>query len=323
ALGMGVPQDPYPHVVVCAAGFAVAPVAAVVGGVGASRGRLPQDKLADCGAGLALAMTGMAEQHRLRDQILAIAKASSRRQFVALDALADSGRLPGQGELTTLPLVGTRMETEVEELRLERKGSGDSSFALRIKARVRLLRSSNGDVISDETFEYQSGKDLFLDWAMNQGEPFRLCADTGYRRLATQMVERLIQTTGEAPILVGAGAPKPSNQALCSQVILTTQRTGRASPVRVQRTAHTVAQPGTLYVYPALTADFITVQRPLAKDEAVSKALADVDWYLGGFYEHPNTFVSLAGIAAGRAHKPVSASRRCSARGVQQILSRR
>jgi hypothetical protein len=119
-------------------------------------------KLAECEAGLAAAMAVMAQQHLLRDQILAAAKASSRRQFVALDPPEDSIQLPGNDERPAAPLVGTFMETEVEELRLERKGGGDSSFALRIKARVRMLRSGDGEVISDEAFEYQSGKALFF-----------------------------------------------------------------------------------------------------------------------------------------------------------------
>jgi len=259
---------------------------------------LPQNKLADCEAGLASAMAVMAQQHRLRDQILAAAKASSRRQFVAMGPPAVSIRLSGNGERPALPLVGTVMETEVEELRLERQGGGDSSFALRIKARVRVLRSGNGDVISDEAFEYQSGQDLFLDWAMNQGEPFQLCADTGYRRLANQIVERLIQTTGEAPIRVGVGAPKPSTRSPRPQVTLTTQLSGGASPPHFQRAAYTSIQPGTLYIYPALTANFIAVQRPLDKEAAVSEALAEVDRLLGGFYNHPNTFVSLTAVAA-------------------------
>ncbi len=297
-LGLGVPQDPYAHIGVSAVGFVLAPVAAVVGGVIGSQGRMPQDKLAACEAGLASAMAVMAQPHHLRDQILAAAKASSRRQFVALDPPPDSNLPSGNGELATTPLVGTILETEVEELRLERKGRGDSSFALRITARMRMLRSGNGDVISEEAFEYQSGQALFLDWAMNEGEPFQRCTETGYRRLANQIVERLIQTTGEAPIQVGVGAPKPSTRSPRPQVTLTTQRSGGASLPRFQRVAYTSTQPETLYVYPALTANFIAVQRPLEKEAAVSEALAEVNWLLGGFYNHPNTFVSLTAAAA-------------------------
>ena len=296
ALELGIPEDPYAHIVVSAVGFVAAPLAAVVGGATAARGRLPQSKLAECEAGLASAMAIMAQQHHLRDQILAAAKASSRRQFIALDSRADSARASGNSELATRPLVGTILETEVEELRLERKGSGDASFALRIKARVQTLRASTGEVISDEVFAYRSGQDLFFDWAMNEGEPFQRCTDTGYRRLANQIVERMAEITGETPIRVGAGDPKSSMRPRSPQVTITTPRSGGASPPRIQRTAYTVAQPGTLYIYPTLTTDFIAVQRPMEKDEAVPEALAEVDRLLGGFYNHPNTFVSLASI---------------------------
>ena len=298
ALEMTTPEYPEANILVSAIGFVGAPVAAAIGGIQASRSRLPQDKLAECEAGLAQALTNMSQQNHLRDRILDAAKVAGGRRFVPLGPSDVPAPQRENHELTATPLVGTILETRVEELRLERKGTGDSSFALRIKARVRMLRPSTGEVISDEAFEYQSGEDLFLDWALNNGEPFQKCTDFGYRRLADQIVERMVEIAGEAPILVGAGAPKPSVHTLRPQVRLAAQRPAPTLPPQVQFVSQPVAGPGTIYVYSASAADWMSIQRPQTKDEAVSEAQSDVNSSLGELITHPNTVVSLTAIAA-------------------------
>jgi hypothetical protein len=297
-LGMTIPEYPEANILVSAIGFVGAPVAAAIGGVHASRSRLPQAKLAECEAGLAQALTNMSQQNHLRDRILDAAKVAGRRRFVSLPAADVPAPQGDNREPTATPLVGTILQTRVEELRLERKGAGDSSFALRIKARVRTLRSSTGEVLSDEAFEYQSGKDLFLDWALNRGEPFQKCTDFGYRRLADQIIERMFEATGEAPILVGAGAPKPSVHTPRPQVRLAACRPARGLPPQVQLVSQASDPTGTLYVYSASPGDFMSVQMPLTKDEAVSEAQSDIDSSLGELVTHPNTFVALTAIAA-------------------------
>jgi hypothetical protein len=240
----------------------------------------------------------MAQQNHLRDRILDAAKFAGQRRFVPLPASGVPAQQRENHEPAATPLVGTILETSVEELRLERKGAGDSSFALVIKARVRMLRSSTGELISDETFEYQSGKALFLDWALNNGEPFKKCTDFGYRRLADQIVERMFEGTGEAPILVGASAPKPSVHTSRPQVRLADHRPAPALPPQVQFVSQVAARPETLYVYSATPGDFMSIQRPLTKDDAASEAQSDVNETMDGLITHPNLFVSLTAIAA-------------------------
>jgi hypothetical protein len=297
ALEMTTPEYPDANILVSAIGFVGAPVAAAIGGIQASRSRLPQDKLAECEAGLAQALTNMSQQNHLRDRILDAARVAGRRRFVPLAPADVPAPQRENHELTATPVVGTILETCVEELRLERKGAGDSSYALRIKARVRMLRSSTGELISDQAFEYQSGEDLFLDWALNNGEPFQKCTDFGYRRLADQIVERMFEATGEAPILIGAGAPKPSVHTPRPQVRLAAQRPAPTLPPQVQLVSQASATPGTLYVYSASPGDFMSVQTPQTKDEAVSEAQSDINSSLGELITHPNTFVSLTAIA--------------------------
>jgi len=278
-------------------GVVAAPAAAVVGAVHASGSRLPQDTLAECEAGLAQALTKMSQQHYLRDRILDAAKVAGGRKFVPL-AAADVPAPQGENHgPTATPIVGTILETHVEELRLERKGAGDASFALRIKARVRMLRSSTGEVIRDEPFEYQSGEDLFLDWALNNAKPFQRCADFGYRRLADRIVERMLKATGEAPILVGAGVPKRSVHTSRTRAGFAAHRPDLALPPQVQFVSETAPAPGTLYVYPTPPGDFMSIQKPLAKDEAVSEAQTNLG-DLGELITHQNQVVSLTAIAA-------------------------
>ena len=300
SLGMTTPEDPGANYIVSAIGLVGAPVAAVIGSISASRSRLPQDKLAECEVGLAQAFISMSQQNLLRDCILEEAKATGGRRFVAWAASDVPARPRENHELRTPPVVGTILETRVEELRLARKGAGDSSFALRIKGRVRMLRSSSGEVISDEAFEYESGEGLFLDWALNNGEPFQKCTDTGYRRLAAKIVERIIETTGEAPIVIGAGAPKPSVHTPRAKVMLVSHGRAPALPPRAQFVSQPVAGPGTLYVYPVYPtspAGRMSVQRPLTKDEAVSEALSDVNASGEAIFAYSDGVVSLAGIA--------------------------
>jgi len=298
ALGMTTPDCPEANTLVSGVGLVATPFAAVVGGVQASRGRLSQDKLAECEAGLARALTNMSQQHYLRERILDTANVAGRRRFVPLPASDVPAQQRENHAPEATPLVGTILESCVEELRLERRGSGDSSFALRIKARVRMLRSSTGEVISDETFEYQSAQELFLDWALNNGEPFQKCTDYGYRRLADQIIERMFEATGETPILVGAGAPKRSVHTPRPQVGLATHRPAPALPPQVQFVSLASGTPGTLYVYSASRGDFMGIQTPQTKDEAVSEAQSDVNESLGKLITScPNELVALTAIA--------------------------
>lgn len=289
ALGITTPEYPYVNVIVSGVGLVVAPVAAAVGGFSASRSRLPQDQLAGFEAGLAKAFDNMSQQNHLRDRILEAGNAAGRRRFVPLPAPEG----PAQP-----PFVGTILETRVEELRLDRKGAGDSSFALWIKARVRMLRASTGEVISDEAFEYQSDEALFLDWALNNGEPFKKSTDYGYLRLADQIVERMVKSTGEAPILVGVGASKPSVRTPRPQVRLAATRHAPTLSPQVQFVSQPIARPGTFYVYSASQGDHMITHTPMTINEAVSEAHSDVNSSLGELITYPNPFVSLIAIAA-------------------------
>jgi hypothetical protein len=124
------------------------------------------------------------------------------------------------------------------------------------------------------------------------------CADYGYRRLAGQIVTRMIQATGETPILVGAGAPKPAAHTPRPQPRLAAYIPPPASQTQVQFVSQIFDNPGTIYVFSSSLDDSMSIHRPLTKEEAISETQSDLEESLGELINHPNLFVSLIGIAA-------------------------
>ena len=105
------------------------------------------------------------------------------------------------------------LEARIEEFRLERAGAGDTSYILRIQARTRLVRAVDGVVLYDQTSEYRSGPELFVDWTLH--DAFESVADTGYRALADHIVQQILVAT-EKPLQVRADhkrLPTPSRNA--------------------------------------------------------------------------------------------------------------
>src|SRR3989449_3924171 len=281
-----------------ALGSAAAPVAAVVGGVRARNQVLSPNELSETERDLTHAMAEMAEQSQLRERILEAAKGKTRRQIVAMNAFDEAAvRMVANRPSAGSP-VRTVLESKVEEIRLERAGSTDSSFALLIKARVRLLRSDNGNVLYDQPFEYRSEKGLFLDWTLNKAQPFRQCAVTGYRKLAEQIVEQVFLKTAEGPIVVGAGFKKPPARGAQSQVVLAANRGMSSVQPRPEFATRPVANLGTIGVYSTSAVSYVAVQLPMTKQKAVSEAIQDVEWSLDGLDNHPNPLVALTASAA-------------------------
>jgi hypothetical protein len=274
-----------------ALGLAAAPIAAVVGGVRAGSQVLSPDELSESERDLAIVLAAMADQSQLRDRILGLAKERTRRQFVAMKTVA-SRPSAGAG-------VQTILESRIEEIRLARTGSTDRSFALLISARVRLRRPDDGSVLYDQPFAYRSDNALYLDWTLGKGEPFRRCAETGYRKLAEQIVEQVFVKTANGPIVVGTGFKKSPVRGHPPQVTFAANR-GRSSPRPLPEfAARPVANLGTIYVYPTSAVSRVTVQLPMTKQEAAAEAVRDVEWSLDGLADYSNPFVFLmAAVAA-------------------------
>lgn len=281
------PPDAY--LPMCILSVIAAPFEAAVSGIQASRERLPANKLTEVQAGLASAMSNMSQQHHLRDAIITAAQRNCPRRFVLMDAQTDSRTQRNQALR-----VGTILETSVDELRLEKLGAGDASFALRIQARARLLRASDRAVLRDTTYTYQTDQELFLDWALNRGEPFEKCTRTGYHQLASQIIADIIRLNGEAPLLVGSGWKNPSPETRDLASLYVKQQSHPVAPiVTVQLASQHIMESGSFFVIPDAKSALFRLQKPLTRDEALSEARSDIEWTMDGLDAHPNLAVSL------------------------------
>jgi len=175
----------------CAGKAVATPLAAGAGALGANHNMLSAEQLAEAEARLTQVMARMADQRRFRDLLLEVGNEGMQGSLV-----------PAEGLAAPAPAVGSAsavLETRIEELHLVRTGKRDTSFALLVKARVRLLRADDNTVLYDYPFEYQSGTALFLDWTCQ--DAFRASVETAYRVLAAHAANRFLPTHPEAPVL--------------------------------------------------------------------------------------------------------------------------
>ena len=227
------------------------------------------------------ALTAMATQQHLSEAILKVTANQPHRRFVGLRTMASSG--------ATNILVSAVLEPKLEELHLQRTGKNDESFALRVKARARAIRVTDGQTLFDESFEQQSGTGLFLDWSL--GSTVQNVAETCYRRLAERMTERLIGSAREETALLGAGfrkpylPPAPAGQLHAAAGVL---------PASYRMVSGTV-----FGVYATSAVPNLVIQAPLTKNEALREARSDLqDGQLGELIEFRNPTVSVLAIAA-------------------------
>ncbi len=267
-------------------GVLVAPAGAVYGALAATRARMSPDQLSQSESDLTRIMAAMADQKRLRKWLLEAAGEVTRRRLVPVGTLAEALR---QREPKS-----TLLETRVEELRLERVGTKDTSFVLRIKARVRVHRAADGQVLYDLPLEYRSGPALFLDWTCP--EAFQGVAETGYRELGRSMAERLLSAAAEGPVLVGAGYNRAPGRGPVARPLLAANRSPLQSNLPVGL-VYASQRSSAVGVFAAEKAAPVAIQRPLTKDDAASEALSDVNALLDGLQNSRNLVVQLSACA--------------------------
>ena len=173
----------------------LAPFAAAYGAVTASLQRVPADKLSEAELVLREAMRASADSAALREKVADAARQRTSRQLVF--AASVSAAPPSQGPVSAV------LELAVEQLRLEVVKAGKSEYTLRIEARARLLRGSDGAVLLDRPYQYKSGPALFIDWARHGGVDG--VAQTAYQALAERIAEDIFQPASERPLLIGPG----------------------------------------------------------------------------------------------------------------------
>lgn len=279
-------SDPLVGAVLGSAGLVVAPFAAAYGGISSGRKKLGPDQLSQSETDLARAMALMAEQNQLCGPFLKAARDKTHRRLVPVESLAG---LESRNEC-----VDAALETRIEELRLERTGSGDASFALRIRARLRLVRAADGAILLDEPFQYRSGKALFHDWTLHRG--LQSVAESAYRELAGRMVERLSTALLDEPVLVGAGYRKSPVRTPEPAVLLAAHRLQPGA--RVQFVNHALDDEGIMGIFTAPTLSRVTYQRPLTKSDAITEAVRESDWSLDGLQDSHSPIISVSACAA-------------------------
>jgi len=166
---------------VAVAGVAVAVPAVAADGLIRSWKRVSPQELAEREAVLQKALKAMAAQDRFQHFLLANAEEKCPGRLVAMDLRGKAEPAPA-----TMDAV---FEARIEELLLERVGSDEGSYFLRIKARARLVRRDGGGLLYEQLVEYRSGRALFLDWTYPGG--VQGVAETGYRALAEYYVSQI------------------------------------------------------------------------------------------------------------------------------------
>lgn len=184
--------------------FAAAPFVAAYGAVNSAGLRLLPDQLAAAEQDLTAAMGTMADQQHLCRAVLQSARGRTRRRLVAWESR--------QAISTSSGLPAAVLETQVQELRLERTGAGDGTYRLLVRARVRLTRGADGAELLDRSYEYRSGQAMFVDWTRYDG--FASVARTACYELAERIAAEVFSIPPEQPILLGAGYKTASGQAL-------------------------------------------------------------------------------------------------------------
>jgi hypothetical protein len=282
--------EPRADLLLSAGAVVAAPVVAVISGARAASERLPAAKLAEVQAGLVSALSNLAQPQHLVAALVTVAPEHTRRRCWAQSTLA--GQPNARDDQLAL-----RLEPAVTELQLVRLGRHDESYALRIKARVRWLRGRDFALLREVTFTYQTAPDLFLDWALNQGEPLARCTETGYRQIAHEIFADLATQSGEAPQFVGAGRRALLPTSRLTHATIKKDIHSVVAPAQRQFAQHTPNNRGTIYLLATPEKRFAPLPQPLTRDEAADEMMADMLWRMDSLESHPNVFVALSAYA--------------------------
>src|SRR6266516_1854102 len=106
------------------------PVAAVVGAVSEGTRKVAPDALAESEVDLVTAMAQMANQSLLRDRLVKVAREKAGRVMTIRDDLFEAKDRSADYRALRIEGVDAVLETTVKDIRLQRTGSRDSSYAL-------------------------------------------------------------------------------------------------------------------------------------------------------------------------------------------------
>ena len=268
----------------------LAPIGAVVGAIEARVAKVSPETLAEAREDVTAAMAEMAKPDHLRDSFLKAARESTRRRFSVGESGTDLDHLVVEDPNTVILMLS------VEEFRLSRRTSKDTSFALFIRTRARLIRSADGVVMYDQPFDFRSGEGVFIDWTLNHGQPLKNVAETGYRQLAARMVQQLFLNNPESSLLVGSGVRSPKRSPGQAQGMLAA---GRSAKDSTRNSVQPIANLGFggIGIYSTQLFLHVTTPAPVTRDDAMREARDDVDAGLDGL-QKCNVLVSIPAMVS-------------------------
>ena len=258
--------------------FAIAPFAAGYGAITSGHHKLTAAELREAEQQVTEVMNKMVEQDQLRDAVLQYAPEQTHRRLVALDPARTPSADPFSGSL--IP--------RIESLELRPLHQNEKDFQLTIRARARLVKAVNDQVIIERSYSYTSDVALFIDWARAGG--LESVARTGFRQIAQDICRDFCSPLPEAPLFLGAGYGNPT--APQARPVRLASRTAPGT-ARLQYVDYRVTANGALEVFPNAKRAEVMIRGPKVKADN-SESETETEWTMDGLENHPN-FVVQAG----------------------------
>jgi hypothetical protein len=176
-----------------ALGIALAPPAALVGGVYGAVAAEPAKVVEEADAGLKRILAEAKVQEVMRDHILQVARDKARYPLLVL---LDQGP-SNAAELVNYraaPHTGIQGVLEISLLEVALLGEWlvNPPLKIRMTVQARFMRTSDDRALYNNQFTYEGSERLFTEWAANDAKPLRKEFERCYDTLAQQIVEEVL-----------------------------------------------------------------------------------------------------------------------------------
>jgi hypothetical protein len=189
ALGMG----PYGIILLPFTALAGAAAGAVAGGVKGSAATVPEDTARQIEAAQERALHDLRLQARLADRVVEVGTQSPRYR-VAREG-DELGPAAADDKPAYAPLGSVAdavLETGLTEFGFEGTGGRDPALRMVLKARARIVRTSDGRELGTKSFEYRTGEYALSGWVANRGELLNRSLDRGIAVLGEQFADHYL-----------------------------------------------------------------------------------------------------------------------------------
>ena len=211
------------------------------------------------------------------------AREKTRRRLVCTGSLSNAA--PNGAPVSAVSAV---LEIAVKQFRLKVNKPGGDQYCLSIGAKARLVRASDGRVLLERSYRYESGPAFFVDWTRIRG--VEDVAQTGYQVLAGQIAEDIFEPASLAPMLIGPG--QKSSRASSVQML---GRTGDLVPGSKWSTLRFVSsqqeETGSMEIHTGKTDERIRSPKPGPEPGSASGDMSDTKWAMDGLEDDRNAVV--------------------------------